>query len=45
MANKNVKDTAFLILALAVIIGSRLMPGMWGLSQEALGVLGVFFGH
>lgn len=44
MANKNVKDTAFLILALAVIIGSRLMPGMWGLSQEALGVLGVFFG-
>ena len=26
MANKNVKDTAFLILALAVIIGSRLMP-------------------
>ncbi len=44
MANKNVKDTAFLILALAVIIGSRLMPGMWGLSQEAMGVLGVFFG-
>lgn len=44
MANKSIKDTAFLILALAIIIGSRLMPGMWGLSQEAMGVLGVFFG-
>ena len=44
MANKNVKDTVFLVLALAVMVGSRLMPGMWGLSKEAMGVLGVFFG-
>lgn len=44
MASKNVKDTVFLVLALAVMIGSRLMPGMWGLSREAMGVLGVFFG-
>lgn len=44
MPKKNVKDTVFLILALICIIGSRLMPGMWGLSSEAMGVLGVFFG-
>lgn len=44
MAKKNVKDVVFLVLALTCIIGSRLMPGMWGLSKEAMGVLGVFFG-
>lgn len=44
MASKSVKETAFLVLALVVMIGSRLIPPMGGLSQEAMGVLGVFFG-
>ena len=38
------KDTFFLILSLAIIIGSRFMPEMYGLSPNAWGVLGVFFG-
>ncbi|MBQ3447604.1 MAG: SLC13 family permease, partial [Synergistaceae bacterium] len=38
------KDNIFLVLSLALIIGSRFMPGMWGLSPNAWGVLGVFFG-
>ena len=41
---KSVKDTAFLVLALVVIIGSRFMPAMGGLSKDAWAVLGVFFG-
>ena len=41
---KSVKDTAFLVLALVVIIGSRFMPAMGGLSEDAWAVLGVFFG-
>lgn len=44
MAKKNTKETIFLIMAMVCIVGSRLMPPMWGLSSEALGVLGVFFG-
>lgn len=44
MAKKNTKETIFLVMALVCIVGSRLMPPMWGLSSEALGVLGVFFG-
>lgn len=44
MASKSVKETAFLVLALVVMVGSRLIPPMGGLSQEAMGVLGVFFG-
>lgn len=44
MAKKNRKDTVFLVLALVIIIGSRLTPGFGGLSSEAVGVLGVFFG-
>ena len=43
-SKKSVKDTAFLILALVVIIGSRLMPETAGLSKDAWAVLGVFFG-
>lgn len=42
--NKQTKELIFLILALVVIIGSRFMPGIGGLSSEAMGVLGVFFG-
>ncbi|MBQ3345949.1 MAG: hypothetical protein IJG39_02530, partial [Synergistaceae bacterium] len=38
------KDTFFLVLSLALIIGSRFMPEMWGLTPNAWGVLGVFFG-
>ena len=38
------KDNFFLVLSLALIIGSRFMPEMWGLSPNAWGVLGVFFG-
>ena len=41
---KNKKDTVFLLLAIVVMIGSRLIPPVGGLSQEAMGVLGVFFG-
>lgn len=44
MEKQNVKDTIFLVLAMAIIIGSRLVPGFGGLSSEAIGVLGVFFG-
>lgn len=44
MEERNVKDTVFLVLSLAVIIGSRFMPPVGGLSSEAWGVLGVFFG-
>lgn len=44
MGKRISKDTVFLILALAVIIGSRMTPGFGGLSAEAVGVLGVFFG-
>ncbi|MCD8371484.1 MAG: anion permease [Clostridiales bacterium] len=44
MAKTNVKDTVFLVLAIAIMIGSRLIPPFGGLSSEAIGVLGVFFG-
>lgn len=44
MKKKSSKELVFLLLALGCIIGSRLMPPMWGLSSEALSVLGVFFG-
>ena len=38
------KDTFFLALSLALIIGSRFMPEACGLSPDAWGVLGIFFG-
>ena len=38
------KDNFFLVLSLVLIIGSRFMPELWGLSPNAWGVLGVFFG-
>lgn len=38
------KDNIFLVLSLALIIGSRFMPPAYGLSSQAWGVLGVFFG-
>lgn len=41
---KNTKANIFLVLALVVIIGSRFMPEMAGLSSDAWAVLGVFFG-
>lgn len=41
---KNLKANVFLVLALVVIIGSRFMPEMAGLSRDAWAVLGVFFG-
>lgn len=44
MSKKNVKELVFLILALVCIIGSHFMPAMWGLSTEAICVLGVFIG-
>ena len=44
MNNKSNKDTIFLILSLAIMIGSRFVPPFGGLSSEAIGVLGVFFG-
>lgn len=44
MKKKSLKETVFLLLATVCIIGSRLMPEMWGLSSDALSVLGVFFG-
>ena len=44
MNNKSSKDTIFLILSLAIMIGSRFVPPFGGLSSEAIGVFGVFFG-
>ena len=44
MKKKNSKANVFLILALIVMIGSRFLPGMGGLSADAIAVLGVFFG-
>ena len=46
MADKAVKskEIFFLILSLAIIIGSRLVPEFGGLSSDAIAVLGVFFG-
>ena len=44
MGKRDTKANVFLILALAVIIGARLMPGIGGLSADAMAVLGVFFG-
>ena len=44
MSKKILKEFIFLILALICIIGSKFLPEMWGLSSEALQVLGVFFG-
>ena len=41
---KNAKDNVFLILALVVMIGARFIPGIGGLSADAVAVLGVFFG-
>ena len=41
---KSAKDTIFLLISLFLIIGSRFMPPVGGLSSEAWGVLGVFFG-
>ena len=41
---KSSKDMFFLILSLVLIIGSRFMPPVYGLSTEAWSVLGVFFG-
>ncbi len=41
---KSAKDAIFLVVALAVIIGSRFMPATAGLSTDAWAVLGVFFG-
>ena len=38
------KDNFFLVLSLALIIGSRFMPELWGLTPNAWGVIGVFFG-
>ncbi|MBQ7594767.1 MAG: anion permease [Synergistaceae bacterium] len=38
------KDNIFLVLSLTLIIGSRFMPPAYGLSSQAWGVLGVFFG-
>lgn len=38
------KDKIFLILSLVIIFGSRFLPDFGGLSTEAIGVLGVFFG-
>ena len=39
---KSVKDTAFLVLALVVIIGSRFMPAMGGLLKTH-GLCWVYF--
>ena len=44
MAKKSTKETLVLVLALAVIIGARFIPGIGGLSADAVAVLGVFFG-
>ncbi len=44
MKQNSSKDTFFLILSLAIIIGARFMPAAGGLSKDAWGVLGVFFG-
>lgn len=38
------KEIFFLFLSLAIIVGSRLTPEFGGLSSDAIGVLGVFFG-
>lgn len=44
MRKKGVKESVFLVLALVIMVGSRLVPAFGGLSSEAIGVLGVFFG-
>lgn len=44
MKKKSSKDTIFTLLSIAIIIGSRFMPPVGGLSTEAWSVLGVFFG-
>lgn len=38
------KELFFLIVSLAIIIGSRFVPEFAGLSSDAISVLGVFFG-
>lgn len=38
------KDSFFLVLSLAIIVGSRFLPPMGGLSQVAVSVLGTFVG-
>ena len=43
-AAKSNKDIFFLILSLAIIIGSRFVPSFGGLTPDAIAVLGVFFG-
>ena len=40
----SIKDTIFFILSMILIIGSRFMPPSFGLSTDALSVLGVFLG-
>lgn len=44
MKDKSIKNTIFLVLSAAVIIGSRMVPEFGGLSKDAIGVLGVFLG-
>lgn len=41
---KTIKTNIILLFALVIMIGSRFLPGMGGLSPDALAVLGVFFG-
>lgn len=43
-STKSVKDTIFLALSLMIMVVSRLLPPIGGLSSEALGVIGVFLG-
>lgn len=44
MKQKNSKDLIFLALALIVMVGSHFVTPFAGLSQDAMAVLGVFFG-
>lgn len=41
---QHAKDTFFLVLSLAIIVLSRVVPPVAGLSADAMAVLGVFFG-
>lgn len=44
MVKRDWQELFFTVTALAIIIVSRIMPGMWGLSSQAMGVLGAFVG-